>query len=123
MTLRFVMDYLRLLTNLRKDLILSNEDFPSVKFFRKDIVSVWVWFIVLENFFDGKKDISSEEILREIPNQYSSRPTIFNIINDGVEKKFFYKTKNEKDSRKYIIQPTEQCVNEFKKWALIFKGF
>ena len=117
------MDYLNLLTNLKKDLILSNEDFTSVKFFRKDIVSVWVWFIVLENFFNGKKNISPEEILREIPSQYSSRPKIFNIINDGVKKKFLYKIKNEKDNRKYIVLPTDLCVDQFKKWSLIFKGF
>ena len=117
------MNYLKLLTNLKRDLMLSNQDFPSVKFFRKDIVSVWVWFIVLENFFNGKRDISPEEILREIPSQYSSRPKMFSIINDGVKKKFFYKIKNEKDSRKYIVLPTDECVNEFKKWSLIFKGF
>ena len=117
------MNYLKLLTNLKNDLISSNEKFSSVRFFRKDIVSVWVWFIVLENFYNGKKNISPEEILREIPSQYSSRPKIFGIINDGVKKNFFYKIKNQKDSRKYIVQPTNECLEQFKKWALIFKGF
>ena len=42
------MDYLKFLQSLKKDLNQSNSDFATVKFFRKDIVSVWIWFIVLE---------------------------------------------------------------------------
>jgi len=41
------MNYLKFLQNLKKDLNISNVEFETVKFFRKDIVSVWIWFIVL----------------------------------------------------------------------------
>ena len=42
------MNYLKFLQILKKDLNQSNSDFETVKFFRKDIVSVWIWFCVLE---------------------------------------------------------------------------
>jgi hypothetical protein len=45
------MNYLNLLQTLKKDLNISNMEFETVKFFRKDIVSVWIWFSVLEQFY------------------------------------------------------------------------
>ena len=40
------MNYLKLIQNLNQDLKERLNDFESVKFFRKDIISYWIWFEV-----------------------------------------------------------------------------
>ena len=115
------MNYLRLLQNLKKDLNQSNSDFKTVKFFRKDIVSVWIWFCVLEQYYYNNNNI--ENIMIEIPNEYASRPTIFKIIDDAVSKKYLEKIVDENDKRKYNLFPTSQTIKEFEEWAKVFKGF
>ena len=116
------MNYLKLLQNLKKDLNQSNSDFDTVKFFRKDIVSFWIWFCVLEQYYNNNNN-NIENIMSEIPKEYASRPTIFKIIDDAVSKKYFEKIVDEKDKRKYNLFPTSQTIKEFEEWAKVFKGF
>ena len=115
------MNYLKLLQNLKKDLNQSNSNFETVKFFRKDIVSVWIWFYILEQHYNNN-NINIENIISEIPKEYASRPTIFKIIDDAVSKKYFKKILDEKDRRKYNLFPAPQTIKEFEEWARIFKG-
>ena len=117
------MNYLKLLKTLKKDLKQSNSDFETVKFFRKDIVSVWIWFCVLEQYYNNNNNNSIENIMIEIPNEYASRPTIFKIIDDAVSKKYFEKIVDSNDKRKYNLFPTSQTIKEFEEWAKVFKGF
>ena len=117
------MNYLKFLQSLKKDLNQSNSDFETVKFFRKDIVSVWIWFCVLEQYYNNNNNINIENIISEIPKEYASRPTIFKIIDDAVTKKYFEKIVDENDKRKYNLFPTSQTIKEFEEWAKVFKGF
>jgi hypothetical protein len=118
------MNYLNLLQTLKKDLNISNIEFETVKFFRKDIVSVWIWFSVLEQFYNNNNNNNNiENIITEIPNEYASRPTIFKIIDDAVSKKYFKKIVDDNDKRKYNLSPTSQTIKEFEEWAKVFKGF
>src|SRR6056300_1432853 len=107
------MNYLKFLQNLKKDLNTSNIEFETVKFFRKDIVSVWIWFCVLEQHYNNNNDNNIESIMTEIPNEYASRPTIFKIIDDAVSKKYFKKIVDADDKRKYNLYPSSQTINEF----------
>ena len=116
------MDYLKFLQILKKDLNQSNSDFKTVKFFRKDIVSVWIWFCVLEQYYNNNNN-NIENIISEIPKEYASRPTIFKIIDDAVSKKYFEKILDKNDRRKYNLFPTLQTIKEFEEWAKVFKGF
>ena len=118
------MNYLKFLQSLKKDLNQSNSAYETVKFFRKDMVSVWIWFCVLEQYYNNNNNNNNiENIMREIPNEYASRPKIFKIIDDAVSKKYFKKIVDEKDKRKYNLFPTSQTIQEFEKWAKVFKGF
>ena len=117
------MNYLKFLQILKKDLNQSNSDFETVKFFRKDIVSVWIWFCVLEQYYNNNNNNSIENIMIEIPNEYASRPTIFKIIDDAVSKKYFEKIVDSNDKRKYNLFPTSQTIKEFEEWSKVFKGF
>ena len=116
------MNYLKLVQTLKKDLNRANIDFETVKFFRKDFVSVWIWFCVLEQNYNNNNN-NIENIIREIPTGYASRPTIFKIIDDAVAKNYFKKILNENDKRKYNVLPTSQTIKEFEGWAKVFKGF
>ena len=116
------MNYLKLLEYLENDLNSSNSKFETVKFFRKDITSVWVWFIILISYYKKTK-VSPETILNTIPKEYASRVTIFKILDDAVKKKYFTKETDINDKRKFIISPTNITIEEFEKWSLIFKGF
>ena len=117
------MNYLKFLQTLKKDLNQSNSDFETVKFFRKDIVSVWIWFCVLEQYYNNNNNNNIENIISEIPKEYASRPTIFKIIDDAVSKKYFEKIIDMNDKRKYNLFPTSQTIKEFEEWAKVFKGF
>jgi len=115
-------NYLKLLEILENDLNISNNEFETVKFFRKDITSVWVWFIVLKSFYKKTK-VSPDLVLSTIPKEYASRVTIFKILDDTVKKKYFSKEIDINDKRKFIISPTNITIEEFEKWSLIFRGF
>ena len=117
------MNYLKFLQTLKKDLNQSNSDFKTVKFFRKDIVSVWIWFCVLEQYYNNNNNNNIENIISEIPKEYASRPTIFKIIDDAVSKKYFIKTEDTNDKRKNNIFPTFKTIKEFEEWSKVFEGF
>src|SRR6056300_748561 len=112
----YLMNYLKLLEILENDLNISNSKFETVKFFRKDITSVWVWFIVLISYYKKTK-VTSEMILNTIPKEYASRVTIFKILDDSVKKKYFNKEVDINDKRKFIISPTKKTLEEFEKWS------
>ena len=116
------MNYLKFLQSLKKDLNQSNSDFETVKFFRKDIVSVWIWFCVLEQYYNNNNN-NIENTISEIPKEYASRPTIFKIIDDAVSKKYFERIVDKNDKRKYNLFPTSQTIKEFEEWSKVFKGF
>ena len=114
------MNYLKLIQNLKQDLKLNLNKYQSVKFFRKNIVSYWIWFEVLEQYYNNN-NCNIETIIQNIPNELGSRPTFFKVIDTGVAKKYFIKELDKKDKRKFNLIPSQQTVKEFEDWAKIFK--
>ena len=117
------MNYLKLIQNLKQDLKERLNDFETVKFFRKDIVSYWIWFSVLEKHFDNNNNNNNniESIIQNIPSELGSRPTLFKVIDTAVHKKYFIKELDKKDKRKFNLIPSQQTIKEFEEWAKIFK--
>ena len=115
------MNYLKLIQNLKKDLKLNLNKYQTVKFFRKDIVSYWIWFEVLDKYYNNNSNI--ESIIQNIPNELGSRPTLFKIIDTAVAKKYFIKELDKEDKRKFNLIPSQQTIKEFEEWAIIFKDF
>ena len=115
------MDYIKLIQNLKQDLKLNLNKYQTVKFFRKDIISYWIWFEVLEKYYNNNNNI--ESIIRNIPGELGSRPTLFKVIDTAVAKKYFIKELDKEDKRKFNLIPSEQTIKEFEEWAKIFKGF
>ena len=115
------MNYLKLIQNFKKDLGLNYNKYQTVKFFRKDIVSFWIWFEVLEQYYNNNNN-NIESIIQNIPSELGSRPTLFKVISTAVTKKYFIKQLDKKDKRKFNLIPSEQTIEEFEEWAKIFKG-
>ena len=119
------MNYLKLIQNQKQDLQLNLNKFSSVKFFRKDIASYWIWFSVLEKYYNNNNNYNNysiESIIQDIPSELGSRPTLFKIIDTAVHKKYFIKELNKEDKRKFNLIPSQQTIEEFEEWAKIFEG-
>ena len=118
------MNYLKLIQNLRKDLKERLNDFRTVKFFRQDIISYWIWVSVLEQYYNNNNNNNNniESIIQNIPGELGSRPTLFKIIDTAVAKKYFIKALDKNDKRKFNLIPSQQTIKEFEEWALLFKG-
>ena len=117
------MNYSKLIHNLKQDLKERLNIFETVKFFRKDIVSCWIWFSVLEKYYaNSNKNNNIESVIKDIPSELGSRPTLFKVIDTAVAKKYFIKELDKEDKRKFNLIPSEQTIKEFEEWAKIFKG-
>ena len=116
------MNYSKLIHNLKQDLKERLNVFETVKFFRKDIVSYWIWFSVLEKYQDNNNNNNIESVIKDIPSDLGSRPTLFKVIDTAVAKKYFIKELDKEDKRKFNLIPSEQTIKEFEEWAKIFKS-
>ena len=115
------MNSLELIKTLRKDLSHSKSQFVTIKFFRRNLPSYWVWICILERFVNNNNNNNIENIIKEIPSEHASRPTLFKIIDDAVKKKYLVKEVDKNDKRKFNIFPSQQTIDEFEEWAKIFK--
>ena len=115
------MNSLALIKTLRKDLSHSKSQFVTIKFFRRNLPSYWVWICILERFVNNNNNNNIENIIKEIPSEHASRPTLFKIIDDAVKKKYLVKELDKDDKRKYNLFPTSQTIKEFEEWAKVFK--
>ena len=116
------LNHLKLIKNLKQDLEKSLNKFETVKFFRKHIVSYWIWCLVLEKYYDNNNYNNIESIIKNIPVELGSRPTLFKVIDTAVAKKYFIKELDKEDKRKFNLIPSEQTIKEFEEWALLFKS-
>ena len=116
------MNSVELIKTLRKDLSHSKSQVVTIKFFRRNLSSYWVWICILERFFNKSNNNNIENIIKEIPSEHASRPTLFKIIDDAVKKKYLVKEVDKNDKRKFNLFPTQQTIDEFEEWAKIFKG-
>ena len=116
------MNYLDLIKILRNDLNQSHSQFISIKFFRRNLPSYWIWISILERYYNNNNNNNNiEKIIREIPSEYASRPTLFKIIDDAVKKKYLVKELDKDDKRKINLFPASQTIKEFEEWAKVFK--
>ena len=109
--------YLSLLEALNYGL--DNEDTGSVKYFRSDLYSRYIWSKVLTSYYK-KENICSEDLLSSPFLSNISRPTVFKIIDNAVAKNYFIKEKDSKDHRKGNIVPSKITIKEFEEWSEIF---
>jgi hypothetical protein len=112
---------LQLIKILKKDLNQSHSKFITIKFFRRNFSSYWVWICILERFYCYYNNNNIENIIKEIPSEHASRPTLFKIIDDAVKKNYLVRELDKEDKRKFNLFPSEQTIKEFEEWSKMFK--
>ena len=92
---------------------------PSIKFFRSHGAYGYIIWLTLMRLYYEKKTISVEALIVEV-NDFSSRRTIIDFINKGVNAKYVIKKNSPNDKRKILIEPTEITIKEFSEWSKEF---
>ena len=116
------MDHVRFIKFLKSDFESSNANYPSIKFFRSQLILIFIWFWILEKFYT-QKIYNVEELIQDIPKEHASRPTIYKFIDLAIEKKFLKRLPSVSDKRKWNLEPTKQTVDEFELWSKGFSNF
>ncbi len=116
------MDYKKFIIFIKNDFENSNSKYPSIKFFRSNIILIFIWFWTLEKMYN-KKDLNIEQLIEDIPKGFGSRPTIFKFINLAIKKKYVLKIVDTKDKRKFKLKLSNDSIIEFESWAKGFRGF
>ena len=116
------MDYRKFISFIKNDFENSNSKYPSIKFFRSNIILIFIWFWTLEKMYE-KKNLNVEQLIEDIPKGFGSRPTIFKFINLAIKKKYMLKISDPKDKRKFQLKLSNDSILEFENWAKGFRGF
>ena len=116
------MDYKKFITFIKNDYEISNSKYPSIKFFRSNIILIFIWFWTLEKMYN-KKNLNIEQLIEDIPKGFGSRPTIFKFINLAIKKKYLLKIRDSKDKRKFQLKLSHDSILEFENWAKGYRGF
>tara|TARA_X000000368_G_C23036616_1_gene714830 strand:+ start:1646 stop:1996 length:351 start_codon:yes stop_codon:yes gene_type:complete len=116
------MDYRKFISFIKNDFENSNSKYPSIKFFRSNIILIFIWFWTLEKMYE-KKNLNVEQLIEDIPKGFGSRPTIFKFLNLAIKKKFLLKISDLNDKRKYKLKLSEDSISDFENWAKGFRGF
>ena len=99
------------------DLLEVNKGDTSIKFFRRDLITMIIWLFVM-NAYSNKKKINIEDIAREIASTTRiSKPSLRLILENAKEKGFLKFTHNKDDTRSWMIEPEVIAVQEFNKWS------
>ena len=114
------MDYKKFITFIKNDYKISNLKYPSIKFFRSNIILIFIWFWTLEKMYN-KKNLNIEQLIDDIPKGFASRPTIFKFINIAIKKKYLLKISDPNDKRKFKLKLSHDSILEFERWAQGFK--
>ena len=102
---------------LLQDLIKVNQGNTSIKFFRRDLVTMIIWLYIM-NAFANKQKINIEDIARGIAEAVRiSKPSLRLILENAKRKGFIKFTHNAEDSRSWIIEPENIAIEEFNAWA------
>jgi len=106
---------------LLDDLKISNDLYPSIKYFRQSIHSVQVWLMCLKSYHDENYYLNLEKIYQEANKlKLISRPSIVKFIRDAGMNNYIYLTRNKIDKRSRLIFATDQTVLEYQKWSKNF---
>ena len=109
------MQYHQYLTRFFEDVLKSSNSSGFTQFFYRSRSTVLITLFVAS----GKQGHfhSLETILQTIPNRIVSRTTIKNILDEGVEQKFFLKTIDETDNRRRVYQLNTNLEPEIINWV------
>ena len=101
---------------LLNDLIEVSQGDSSIKFFRRDLITMLVWLFIMDAYSRGE-EINIEDIARGISVSTSiSKPSLRLILENAKQKGYLKFTHNNKDNRSWVIEPETVTLNEFNLW-------
>ena len=98
-----------------EEFLKNNEKYKTISHFRRTPTG-WLLMLKIMEQYSSDKNLYVEQLIKEIPNEVSSRLSVFAIIDSAVKKGFLEKRNSNGDKRKKVIIPTQIFVNEYKEW-------
>ena len=90
-----------------------------ISYFHSDITKYKWLIIVIKNYFKGDL-ITIEETVNLLPQKISSRAHKLNCITDATIRNYFIKEIKTSDQRIKYLKPSDELVEEFKEYCVIF---
>jgi DNA-binding MarR family transcriptional regulator len=104
-----------------KEFLQNNQKFKTISHFRRTPTG-WLLMLKIMEQYSSDKNLYVEQLIKEIPNEVSSRLSVFAIIDSAVKKGFLEKRNSNGDKRKKVIIPTQIFVDEYKEWLTSFSS-
>jgi DNA-binding MarR family transcriptional regulator len=104
-----------------KEFLKNNQKFKTISHFRRTPTG-WLLMLKIMEQYSSDKNLYVEKLIKEIPNEVSSRLSVFAIIDSAVKKGFLEKRNSNTDKRKKVIIPTQIFVDEYKEWLASFSS-
>jgi DNA-binding MarR family transcriptional regulator len=98
-----------------KEFLQNNQKFKTISHFRRTPTG-WLLMLKIMEQHSSDKNLYVEKLIKEIPNEVSSRLSVFAIIDSAVKKGFLEKRNSNTDKRKKVIIPMPIFVDEYKEW-------
>jgi len=98
-----------------KEFLKNNQKFKTISHFRRTPTG-WLLMLKIMEQYSSDKNLYVEKLIKEIPNEVSSRLSVFAIIDSAVKKGFLEKRNSNTDKRKKVIIPMQIFVDEYKEW-------
>ena len=99
----------------------TNIKFKTISHFRRTPAG-WLLMLKIMEQYSSDKNLFVEELIKEIPNEVSSRLSIFGLIDSAVKKGILEKRNSNGDKRKKEIIPSQTFVDEYKEWLASFSS-
>ena len=99
----------------------NNEKYKTISHFRRTPTG-WLLMLKIMEQYSSDKNLYVEKLIKEIPNEVSSRLSVFAIIDSAVKKGFLEKRNSNTDKRKKVIIPMQIFVDEYKEWLASFSS-
>ena len=104
-----------------KEFLKNNQKFKTISHFRRTPTG-WLLMLKIMEQYSSDKNLYVEQLIKEIPNEVSSRLSVFAIIDSAVKKGFLEKRNSNTDKRKKVIIPMQIFVDEYKEWLASFSS-
>jgi uncharacterized Fe-S cluster-containing protein len=104
-----------------KEFLQNNQKFKTISHFRRTPTG-WLLMLKIMEQYSSDKNLYVEQLIKEIPNEVSSRLSVFAIIDSAVKKGFLEKRNSNGDKRKKVIIPKQIFVDEYKEWLASFSS-
>jgi DNA-binding MarR family transcriptional regulator len=104
-----------------KEFLKNNKKFKTISHFRRTPTG-WLLMLKIMEQYSSDKNLYVEKLIKEIPNEVSSRLSVFAIIDSAVKKGFLEKRNSNTDKRKKVIIPMQIFVDEYKEWLASFSS-